>query len=164
MSLFTNYSIHVDTLITWFPVNANARVNAPRTRMDTFRYTADDPPFATGGKAGRFHGQALGGIDDGLTPTNLVRAVTQTGVDADQVFFMELEVGIGRSVRTQRLQFPSATTTPFLFNLRAAQNDDEEVLDTAVAFQGVVTAGRRRSELVYSVIRQFLSLFPRTGP
>jgi hypothetical protein len=164
MSIFTNYSIQVDCLITWFPVRSSARLKEPRIRMDTFRYKADDQPFASGGKQGRFHGQALGGIDDGLTSTNLVRAITETGVDKDQVFFIEFEIGIGHSVRNQRLMLQSGTITPFLFNLRAAQADDQEVIDTAVAFQGVVTATSRRSELVYDVIRPFLSFFPRREP
>ena len=132
--------------------------------MDTFRYKADDQPFASGNKQERFHGQALGGIDDGLTPTSLVRAITETGVDKNQVFFMELEIGIGRSIRSERLTLPSGTITPFLFNLRALHEDDQEVIDTAVAFQGVITASSRASELVYSAIRPFLGIFQRREP
>jgi hypothetical protein len=127
--------------------------------MDTFSYRADDEPFASGNRAGRFIGQALGGPDDGLDSRNLVRAITETGVDSDQVFFMDLEVGIGSRVRTRRLSLAADTTTPFLITLRAAQGEDQELADSAVAFQGVVTAGRRRSGLIYATIRAFSRLF-----
>lgn len=164
MGIFTNYSIQIDCLITWFPVKSSARLKEPKIRMDTFRYWADDQPFASGGKAGRFHGQGLGGIDDGLTSTNLVRANTETGVDKDQVFIMDFEIGIGRVVRKQQLRLQSNTITPFLFNLRAAQEDNQEIVDTAVAFQGVISASSRRSELIYAVAYSFSRLFPKREP
>jgi hypothetical protein len=162
MSLFTNYRIEVDCLLTWFPVRFSASLKEPRTRMSTFSYRADDQPFASGNKAGIFHGQASGGLEDGLDSHNLVRAITETGVDADQVFFMEIEVGLGRTVRTHRLTLPADTITPFLINVRAAQGEDHELSDTAVAFQGVVTAGPRRSQLVYLVARalSFITRIP----
>jgi hypothetical protein len=121
--------------------------------MDTFRYKADDQPFASGNRNGRFHGQGLGGAEDGLESRNLVRAITETGVNEDQVFFIDFEVGLGPTVRKQRLIFQPNTITPFLINLRAAQGEDQELNDTAVAFQGVVTAGPRRSQLIYLVTR-----------
>jgi hypothetical protein len=160
MSIFTNYYIQVDCLLTWFPLRNSAALKGPRVRMDSFRYNADDQPFAIGNRNGRFHGQGLGGSEDGLESRNLVRAITETGVDKDQVFFIDFEVGLGSSVRKQRLIFPSSTTTPFLFNLRAAQGEDQELNDTAVAFQGVVTAGPRRSQLIYLVIRTFSRISP----
>lgn len=163
MSIFTNYYIQVDCLLTWFPVKNNAALNGPKIRMDTFKYYADDPPFAAGNKAGRFHGQGLGGIDDGLDSRNLVRAITTTGVNGDQVFFMEFEAGLGSTIRKQQLIFQPNTITPFLINIRAAQGEDRELRDTALAFQGVVTAGPRRSQLIYQVMR-FVSLLRPEKP
>ena len=153
MSLFTNYRIEIDCLLTWFPVRHSASLREPHIRTDTFSYRADDEPFASGNRAGRFIGQALGGLQDGLDSRNLVRAITETGVDSNQVFFMDLEVGIGGRIRTRRLSLEAGTTTPFLINLHAAQGEDQELSGTAVAFQGVVTAGRRRSGLIYAVAR-----------
>jgi hypothetical protein len=153
MSVFTNYRIEVDCLLTWFPVRHSASLQEPRIRADTFSYRADDEPFASGNRAGRFIGQALGGPQDGLDSRNLVRSITETGVDTDQVFFMDLEVGIGARVRKRRLSLEAGTTTPFLITLHAAQTEDQELSDTAVAFQGVVTAGRRRSGLIYAAAR-----------
>ena len=153
MSLLTNYRIDIDCLLTWFPVRHGATLREPGIRMDTFSYAADDQPFASGNKAGRFHVQAPGRQEDSLDSSNRVRAISETGVDADQVFYMEIEVGLGRTVRTRRVSFPSNSVTPFLINLRAAQGETPELNDTAVAFQGVVTAGRRRSELIYLVAR-----------
>ena len=160
MGVFTNYRIEVDCLVTWFPVRHGAALKAPLTRMDTFSYRADDQPFASGNKASRFLPQDLGGLQDGLDSQNLVRAITETGVDGDQVFFMDVEVGLGRVKRTERWSLPSNTTTPFLINVLASQGEDQELRDTAVAFQGVVTAGRRRSELIYLVARAVSRIFP----
>jgi hypothetical protein len=163
MSIFTNYSIQVDCLITWFPVKSSARLREPRMRMSSFKYRADDQPFSSGGKAGIFHGEALGGIDDGLTSTNLVRAITETGVDTDQIFFMDVQLGIGRNVRNERLIIPSNAITPFQFNVRALQEDDQEVTDTAVSFQGVATASRRKSELTF-LVAGISRFFPKRMP
>ena len=163
MSIFTNYYIQVDCLLTWFPVKNNAALNGPKIRMDTFKYHADDPPFSAGNKAGRFVGQGLGGIDDGLDTRNLVRAITTTGVNEDQVFFMELEAGLGSTIRKQQLIFQPNTITPFLINIRAAQSEDRELSNTALAFQGVVTAGPRRSQLIYLFTR-FVNLLRPEKP
>ena len=123
--------------------------------MDTYKYQSDSiPPNAKG----RFIGQDLGGADAGLDSQNLVRAFTTTSLDEDEVFSVEFEVGLGRSVRRETLRFQSSTKTPFLFNLRAGQGETPELHDTAVAFQGVVTAGPRRSQLIYDVNRIILAV------
>jgi hypothetical protein len=151
MSVFTNYRIDIDCLITWFPVRHGAALTVPQIRMDTFSQHADDPPFTIGNKIGRFIALDASLGQDGLDSKGFVRAFTTTGVDANEVFSMELEVGLGRRFRTQQLRLEPNTITPFLMNIRAAPGEDQELADTAATFQGVVTAGPRRSQLLYQV-------------
>jgi len=165
MSL-SNYRIDIDCLITWFPVRHGAALNVSQTRMDTFSYQVDDPPFTIGNLFGRFIAGDVS-LQDGLDTGGFVRAITETGVDANQVFFMDLQVGVGRRVRTKRLSFEANTVTPFLINIRAAPGEAVELADTAATFQGVVTAGRRRAELVYQVARlvsRLVGFFPLATP
>jgi hypothetical protein len=161
MSTFTNYGIQVECLISWFPVLDSATLKTPRIRMSSFALHADDPVFVAGNHFVTMHGQALGGAsDDGLIATNAVSGFTDFSVDAAQVFALRLELHIGRRVRQQVLAVPSNAITPFLLTLHAAAEDDPDIVGTAVALQGVVTAGRRRSELLAAFVR----LFVRSGP
>jgi len=167
MSLFTNYRIDIDCLITWFPVRHGAALTVPQTRMDTFSYHADDPPFTVGNLAGRFIALDPSLGQDGLDSAGFVRAITETGVDANEVFFMDLEVGLGGRFRTKRLSLESNTVTPFLMSIRAAPGEGHELADTAATFQGVITAGPRRSQLVYQVARvlsRLIGFFPLPQP
>jgi len=154
MSIYTNYNIQIDSLLTWFPVKNSARLKEPRMRMCTVKYNTNDQVFVIGNRIGRFIGQGLDN-DDALESRNLVVAFTETGVNENEVFYTDFQVRLGRSVRDQRLIFQSNTITPFLINLRAAQEEDPELNDTAVSFQGVVTASRRRSDLIYLATRIF---------
>jgi len=152
MSIYTDYSIQVDCLLTWFPVKNSATLKEPKMRMGTYQFKTSDPDFVfSGGGTHSFRTHwGRGGLnDDSLEPRRLVGAFTIIEVDKNEVFTMEILLDLGRSHRNQRLFFQSNTTTPFLINLRAAQEEDPELNDTALSFQGVVTASHRRSDLIY---------------
>ena len=144
MSVFTKYSIRVDCLLSWFPTKDAARLRGTKTRMYTFSHDNEEPGLSPLKSVVHIHGNYLGGTDDGLESRNLVGASSDVRVNPDQDFALELEVFLGRERRKHRLVVQADTITPFLINVRATQGEeDQELADTAVAFQGVVTATAR---------------------
>lgn len=152
MSTFTNYGIEVDCLITWFPVRDSADLKTPRIRSAKFVHHADD--FLPNTGVITTHGQGGGGFEDELTSQH-VFGQTDFSVDADQVFLLALYLQIGRKRKTRRMAVPSNAITPFLLIVRSSDEDNREIAGTAVALQGVITAGRRRSKFLSAVLRFF---------
>jgi hypothetical protein len=161
MSKYTNYNIQIDALLTWFPVRNSARLKEPRIRVFRAKYNTDDQVFVVGNRiATSFIGKGMDN-DDALDASQLVLASTKTGVNENEVFYTDFQVGLGGSVRDQRLTFQSSTITPFLINLRHTQEEDPEFNGTAVSFQGVVTTNARRSDLIYIAKRVIGILLPK---
>lgn len=148
MSIFTNYYIQVECLLTWFPVRNSADLKEPKVRMHRSTYHADDLPFSSGNQEIILIGEG-NFYDDSLVSSNLAYSNLIIGVDEHKVFFMDTYLELGRSTRKEHIIFKSNTITPFLFTLLAMPEEDPELNNTAIALQGVVTASPRRSELIY---------------
>ncbi|HEY5741004.1 MAG TPA: hypothetical protein VIS99_00575 [Terrimicrobiaceae bacterium] len=86
------------------------------------------------------------GSDTGVDSTNSVAGFVTVEVNSGLEFEVEIEVALGGRRRKQRLIIRPDTTVPFLISERAShQEGSAELADTAVALQGVITAGHRFS-------------------
>ena len=86
------------------------------------------------------------GPDTGLDSTDSVGGFVMVEVNTGLEFVVEIEVVLGRARRKQRLIIRPDLTVPFLISERASpQEESSELADTAVALQGVITAGHRFS-------------------
>lgn len=152
MSIFTRYTIELECLLTWFPLNSSARLKAPVVIAKTYRHRSDDPPFSAGSAV-------IHTIAPPEPLPNAAAAFVEVGVDHGEVFFVEIELQIGGAVRKRRLECRPDTTTPFMINV-SSKADDGESRDTALAFQSVILCGPRFS-LVSSVVSDVFRGFGR---
>ena len=125
--------------------------------MYKFSHTNEDPGLSPSNHIVHTHGQYLGGPDDGLEKGNNVGSFTDVHVNDDLEFDIEFEVFLGRARRRERLIAQPGAINAFMVNVRAAsQEEDQELADTAVTFQGVITAGRRFTHTSATLRRDFL--------
>ena len=143
MSVFTRYTIELECLLTWFPLNSSAGLKAPVVIAKTYRYSSDDPPFVAGNAV-------INTIQRPEPLPDSAAAFVEVGVDQDNIFFVEIELQIGGAVRKRRLECRPDTTTPVMTHV-SSNADDGESRDTALAFQSVILCGPRFN-LVSSVV------------
>jgi hypothetical protein len=138
--IFGSYTMEVEYLLTWYPMQPNVRISEPRITGGTLVHKNTD--FVANNKKVR----RVDAFTTSQEEANLIKVVGFISVGVlspDGVFQVELEVQNGGVLRRKSFIMPSNTRVPFLINVHAPGGDDSISRGTGVALQGVITTGHR---------------------
>ena len=152
MTVFMEYGLTAECLLTWYPKGSTNNLGAPKMEGKVEEFSAAS--FASPG-IGMGTSQAIGlghgwSAADTFDTEQKVGASITVGTPPNALFptiEATIELYVGKVTRRRKLVLPPDTTTPFMLNA-AARSNEPRLEKTAAVFQGVFTAGSRRGFLV----------------
>jgi hypothetical protein len=142
---FTAYVIEIEWLLTWFPIQDNAAIDAQRTRSGRVVYRSADEPFASGNGSSLLLGQgpqAPFTFGDPISTNNVAHGSITLGLNQDELFVVTIEARLGQASQIRTLLAPPKTLFPFMINVVPRANQ-REVHGTALSLHGTITTGKR---------------------